>query len=587
MLVTKRMPTSDEGFVAQRFFRLGACSFSMAVWFALLEKYSESISLHSEKVAVYIHTRVSSQEDLKQVYMWMISKEKYSEREKLSVWNCQEGLGLLRRMLESMLGASADYLNYGTPQLTTLCEELDVVLRDSPSKEPLRGKVTVCLKNTMEGAVLLYENYAWEDFYDLKCGCLYLKSALHYQLYQIAKNRVISSQECADSFPQCEHKVGAGVHLYPLVAREAEENSSETGRAVFLEMIESNRKDSVVIEGDGCVNCHKITEKLKSFCSKGCKMCENCWLIHYYSAGFAWCPKCNRLMTQRGLDEIRKRFSHYTHLPPAPYQCTSEAFLHCTICISDNTIERALIHTKMIHVCDVCDKCWNHTIVVRAETNCPKCKMPLSSAELEAFKVILQPLEEERKEPPTASVPFYKSVCRCPGQSKLLTCPHLSSTVMAWGVKGHTYCAECLPANLHCPRCHAYANFQCMGCSRAITFDPNQQEGAVEGLCKSGCVLCICCIYMSKLLSRFKCGVCMKKCVARHPDDFESRRNRVQIACCKSNRRGRLILHICGAYVHPDCLKCNICGQSITESAPSTSKNLHRSKTTLAENSRK
>lgn len=572
MLVTKRMPASGEGFVAQRVFRLGAYSFGLAVWFALLEKYSESPPLLSEEVSAYLHTRVSGRTDLKQVYLWMIKPRCFSERAKLSVWNCTEGLDLLRTMLEGVLGASAANLNYGTPQIVALCEALHVTLRDTHSKEPLMGKLTLCLRNTAEGVVLLYESYAREDFYALDCGCLYLKSALHYQLYQIAGNRVISSQECENSFLHCEHQIPLGAKLYQLAVSEAQEGSGETGPSVLLNMKQSLWNSLVENEASSCSICHQVAAELKSFCSKGCKLCENCWIVHYYSEGFSWCPKCTKPLTQRKLVEIQKRLSSYPHLPQIPFRGTFQAFLHCVICNSENTIANGLIHTKMNDSCCVCDKCWRREIVEKGKVACPQCSMSLTSNELERIKGLLQPREEERKELPRAPVPFYKSVCLCPFQASMLQhCSHLSSTAMAWVVNGHAYCIDCLPRDLHCPKCCRYADLLCMGCNTPISFDPNRQGGTVEGLCKAGCVLCICCIYKRRLLPQFKCGVCRNGCRAQHPNDFKNRRKGVKIRCCAEKKSRRLIVHTCGAYVHPDCTQCHQCHPLIAKSAPSTS----------------
>ena len=516
---------------------------------------------------------------MKQVYLWMVNPVGFPARAKLSVWNCEEGFELLKDMLQIVLKASAEELSYCSPSLVALCQELGVSLGDDHSKKIAREKVTLCVRYTAEGTMLMYKNYAREDFYAFDCGCIYLKASLHYKLLEIAPNRTISSQECANLVPQCVHQIPIGARLYELALCEAQESSSEFGHTFFSRMILSDSDVKSVDDSICCIICHKTSLDLRCFCLWNCKLCENCWVIHYYSAGFAWCPKCYKPLAERGLQDIRKLLVRYDSLPKIDPRRTGEEFLSCGKCKEHRGTERARIHTDLGHSCQVCDTCWQTQIVKRERIFCPMCKCPLSATEIDKIKAYFPPQKPQVEERKESTKLFYRNICSCAFQpTELAHCKHLDTIAMAWVVNGHALCVKCLPSDLHCQTCHTYPNLQCSGCERTVTFDPNSERGSVEGLCKSGCVLCICCIYSSsEILGRYKCGVCRTKCKSLHSSSFNSKRRAERWACCEQNIRERLILHGCGSYVHPHCKSCKKCGQPIAETSqlssqiPSTS----------------
>lgn len=567
-MVTKRLPlSSPEGFVSKRVFRLGNCSFGLAVWFGLLETYSESPALLTSEASMFIQQGFEARADLKQVYLWMVNPVGFPARARLSVWNCKEGISLLQDMLQIVLKGSAADLGYGHASIVALCRELGIILREAPSKEATKGNVTLYVRHTVEGAELMYENYAREDFYAFNCGCIYVKVTLHYELLKIAQNRTISSQECANLVPQCVHQTPIGAKLYEFAFCEAQEGSSEIGHTVCSRMLLSEPDVKPVDDTICCFICHESSLDLRCFCLWNCKLCENCWVIHYYSAGFAWCPKCYKPLAERGLQDIRKLLVRYSSLPGIAPRRTCEKFLYCGKCKEHRGMESAHIHTDMAHSCQVCDTCWYTLIVEKGRITCPLCKLQLNATELDRIRACFRPKKPQAEERKESAGLFYRNICSCTFQSaELAHCQHLDTVAMAWVVNGHAYCVECLPSDLHCQRCHTYPNLQCTGCGRTVTFEPNRERDTVEGLCKAGCVLCICCIYSaSKMLGRYKCGVCMKKCKCLHPNSFKSSRKAESRGCCEKNVRERLILHGCGSYVHPNCKLCKQCNQSIAE----------------------
>ena len=557
MMVTKRLPVSIDSLPTQRLFRLGEYSFGLAVWFGILETYSEAPALRSNDAAAYLETHLARSADLKMVYLWMTTNPGFTVREKLSIWNCSEGISTMKEMFELVLGASAAYLTPTTPALLSLCRTLSLTLLPTPP--PLDSPVfSITIQPTSDGAQLLYSSYASDDFYSFSCGCLFLKSNLHFQLSQSVGNRGITLETCSMVFSVCNHTLPIADRLYPMLLTEAKETID--GHSVLFNMKLSSYNVPGSSVSSVCQKC-SIGSELLTFCSKECNLCINCWVVNNYSAGYLWCPKCSNALTQRSLKNIHKlKQVKYSNLPEVPTRISNELFLLCKLCRQKFGVENTLIHTNLTHACQICDTCWKQRVVIQRKDTCSICHKQLPSDQIDRIKAYFPvEIEEEKKIFREEKKIFreennvFKSICKCPipSISALKRCPHFKSTEINWVLNSHIYCVKCLPCPAKCSTCKSYTDFQCMGCERMVTFDPGE-ENKVEGLCRAGCVLCVCCIYISRYRALFKCGVCRNKCIARNRDQFEKRRQE-KIICCLKNPGGRLERHESGKFKHPKC----------------------------------
>ena len=548
MRVSKRLPNvfpgrEQSGFVEYRYFRCGAESVAMAVWFGLLEVYTALPVDYRERLL----QRVNNCPDAgkKTMVHWMMQGDQYlSPNDKLSVWNCEEGLNYQKEIFAEMAGCSAPAMDDG--RLAAFCDDVRIVLIDfNPTmvqKVPAYGgrlELLVCLERAGE-AMLFYRHFGRDSFYVSRCGHVNLKRTLFGKVGERMQQRAESLVDFSQMVVQCTCGGNIAWEVAELMRNEADAVSEQKGKHLFMVCMSNTAFPNISQSRCEFCNVPGPSAGVKR-CQKSCKVCDNCLLINYCSISYPWCPVCTERLSSETITDLSQCVASLrvaALLPPRRSISQGEMCAHAR----QGTVGTHLFE-EIGHCCQLCDECWTSFVVAGNLQTCPVCNVHFCDRDQRKLSRAISNSEVRIR------------LCACSVKLSTATqCRHLKTpSSVVWLYNNKALCTECIvrKAPAQCPSCSTVPKLRCANCTKSLGLQDGQGLSRLESCCAKGCVLCFCCIYLEN--NKWRCGRCKAECLKTRKNPKDRRRELTYRCCCQLHKYSTLEIANCGHIRHKDC----------------------------------